>query len=102
MDQPDKKYTNTEYERFALASRVNLSDGHARHTLSSSQREIIGRTLELLDISLSRQQQEIETEFLTHFFQCAVQDTSDKNLSTFLTYSSSSAIKMAAQYCRIR
>ena len=102
MPEVDKIPTLSEYERLALANRVNLSDGHARHTLSNRQREIVGRTLELLDLSLSRKQEEIEAEFLNHFFQCASQGINNENLSTFLTFSSSSASKMAAQYCRIR
>jgi aspartate/methionine/tyrosine aminotransferase len=96
------KYTLSEYERLALASGINLSDGHARHSLSSRQREIVGSVLELFDISLSRQQKELEEDFLLRFYQCAAQDTSEARLKTFLTFSSSSAIKMAAQYCRIR
>ena len=117
-------FTNTEYERLALANKVNLSDGHARQTLSTKQREIVGRTLELLDVAHSRPQEEIEAEFLKHFFQCGAQEVTPQNdvksadntpeirqrhvelpnrdLSVFFAYSSSSAIKIAAQYCRIR
>lgn len=102
MRYTERKWTNTEYERLALASRINLSDGHARHTLSDRQREVIGRTRELLDIALSRQQREIELEFFASFFQCAGQDSRDADRNIFLSYSSSSAIKIAAQCCRIR
>lgn len=102
MHQTHINCTNTEYERLALTSRVNLSDGHARHTLSDRQREIVGSTLELLTESLSQHQQEMEAEFISNFFLCAAQDVLGERLSSFFSYSSSCAIKMAAQYCRLQ
>jgi len=94
-------YTLSEYERLALGGRVNLSDGHARTPLSRRQREIVGATLPMLDTALSRSQKSIEDEFLRCFFQCGGQHVDSDDLNTFLTFSSSSAIKIAAQYCRI-
>lgn len=94
-------YTLSEYERLALSSRVNLSDGHARLPLSDSQRAIVGRTLELLDKAQSLKQENIEEEFIHSFFSCAGQNVSSLPIDWFLNFSSSSAIKIAAQYCRI-
>ena len=102
MHSDPHSLTLSEYERLALTNRVNLSDGHARHRLSSRQRDILDRTLEFYDLSLTRQQNDIEAEFLARFFECAGQDIAESRLNALLTFSSSSAIKMAAQYCRIR
>jgi aspartate/methionine/tyrosine aminotransferase len=99
---PNHAYTLSEYERLALTSRINLSDGHARMPLSNTQREILHATLGLFDTAVGRHQKEIESEFLRHFFKCASQDPSANNLHRFLTFSASSAIKMVAQYCRIQ
>jgi aspartate/methionine/tyrosine aminotransferase len=98
----DNVFTLSEYERLALASRVNLSDGHAKQELTLRQRQILERTLDFFDISLKQQQETIERDFLHSFFTCAGQTLPNHAISTFLTFSSSSAIKMAAQYCRIR
>lgn len=95
-------YTLSEYERIALSGRVNLSDGHARHTLSPEQREIVGRALELLDRCLCQAQENIELQFIDSFFRCAGQGQDYFGQNRFLTFSASSAIKMAAQYCRMR
>ena len=118
-------FTNTEYERLALANRVNFSDGHARQTLSGAQRKIIENSLELFDISQTISQEEVEAKFLKSFFECGAQtiipqgknETSNevsptiqqrhvaipnRDLNAFFTYASSSAIKMAAQYCRMK
>jgi aspartate/methionine/tyrosine aminotransferase len=99
---PSQEYTLSEYERLALGGRINLSDGHARMPLSEPQREILRSTLSLFDAAVSRPQAEIECEFLGEFFKCASQEPLAHNLDTFLTFSSSSAIKMVAQYCRIQ
>jgi len=102
MIEKDSIYTLSEYERLALASRINLSDGHARHTLTAAQRDIVGRTLELFDQALIRPQHDIEAEFLSSFFQCAGQPNPSSRQHVYLNFSSSSAIKIAAQMCRVR
>lgn len=101
MDGVNQRYTLSEYERLALENRVNLSDGHARHTLSTRQRDVIGKTLHYFDVSLTVPQKDVEKDFLSWFFCCAAQGVVSDGLDTFLTFSSSSAIKMAAQYCRM-
>lgn len=95
-------YTLSEYERLALTNRINLSDGHARHTLTAAQRDIVGRTLDLFDQALIRPQHDIEAEFLSSFFQCAGQPIPSARQHVYLNFSSSSAIKIVAQMCRIR
>lgn len=102
MNKKDSTYTLSEYERLALTSHINLSDGHARHTLTGGQREIVGRTLDLFDQALIRPQQDIEAEFLSSFFQCAGQPNPSAHQNVYLNFSSSSAIKIVAQMCRIR
>jgi aspartate/methionine/tyrosine aminotransferase len=98
----DEDYTNTELERLALRNEINLSDGHARHDLSPAQRGIIADALARFDEARARRQEDIELEFLEWFLKCAGQSF-DGNLSRhFLSYSSSSAISLAAQFCRMR
>jgi aspartate/methionine/tyrosine aminotransferase len=95
-------YTLSEYERLALTNRINLSDGHARLDLSPQQRSIVGRSLELFDRAVAAKQGELEAAFLDRFFECARQNPQGSSFRKFLTFSSSSAIKIAAQYCRLR
>lgn len=102
MPPQDSVYTLSEYERLALTGCINLSDGHARHTLTTTQRDIIARSLRLFDQSLTRKQQDIESEFLSQFFNCAGQSYPSSKQGVYLNFSSSSAIKIAAQMCRIR
>ena len=102
MNLPDQPSTLSEYERLALDGTINLSDGHARQPLSERQRRIIARSSELFDASLTQTQKQIEAAFLTHFFLCARQRVRSDRDFIFLTFSSSSAIKIAAQYCRLR
>jgi len=94
-------YTNTEFERLALDNLINLSDGHARHTLSDAQRKIIQSSPVLFDDALSRRQQDIEREFLDWFLRCANQGQGAGTTRAFFSYSASSAIAMAAQFCSL-
>ena len=98
----EDKYTLSEYERLALANIINLSDGHARHSLTEQQRAIVGRSLEFFDRSLSLKQRDVELEFLTYFFRCAAQGMRPEDANMYLNFSSSSAIKIGAQFCRMR
>lgn len=97
----DREFTNTEYERLALAGKINLSDGHARQPLTAGQRAIIARTLEIFDYVMRTPQEDLEETFISSFFACAGQTVRNSAQGPFLNYSSSAAIKIAAQYCRI-
>ncbi len=97
----DGEFTNTEYERLALASKINLSDGHARLPLTVDQRATIARTLEIFDEVMRTPQEDLEAVFIASFFSCAGQVVRKSARGPFLNYSSSAAIKIAAQYCRI-
>jgi aspartate/methionine/tyrosine aminotransferase len=97
----NSEFTNTEYERLALAGKINLSDGHARLPLTADQRAIIARTLEIFDDVMRTPQEDLEEVFISSFFACAGQNVRNSAHGPFLNYSSSAAIKIAAQYCRI-
>jgi len=94
--------TLSEYERLALGSRINLSDGHARAPLTESQSAILELVPALYERAMRTPQEEIEVQFLRSFFECAKLALPTEPMSTFLTFSSSSAIKMVAQYCRLQ
>ncbi|MEV0897941.1 aminotransferase class I/II-fold pyridoxal phosphate-dependent enzyme [Actinoplanes sp. NPDC049802] len=94
--------TNTEYERIALSSRINLSDGHSRLPLTASQRQIVGQMPQMLSRIDQMRQEALEDEFVEQFFACAGQPSaSSTEIRRFLNYSSSCSIKIAAQYCRM-
>lgn len=93
--------TNTEYERLALANRINLSDGHARQELTPNQRAIVDGMSALVDLVADWSQPDIESRFADLFFEAAGQRPGQESLRTFFAYSSSSAIKMGAQFCRL-
>jgi aspartate/methionine/tyrosine aminotransferase len=97
-----RRYSNTEYERIALHNRINLSDGHARQPLTRQQRAIVAQSGALFELALTRQQNELEDEFIGAFFRCAGQTVAHGDGGVYLTYSSSCAMKYAAQYCRLR
>jgi aspartate/methionine/tyrosine aminotransferase len=97
-----ENFTNTELERLALRNEINLSDGHARHDLSFAQRGIIANTLARFDEVRKRRQEDIEVEFIEWFLRCAGQKYGANLSRHFLSYSASSAISLAAQFCRIR
>jgi aspartate/methionine/tyrosine aminotransferase len=99
--QESQVLTLSEYERMALRKRINFSDGHARQTLSANQRAILSKTLDFFDISIRCRQSDLEDEFLKTFLECANQWISPVQIKSFMTFSSSSAIKIAAQYCRL-
>jgi hypothetical protein len=69
----DRKMTNTEFERLALSSPINLSDGHARLPLDSIQRSIIADSIMYHDMVSRNTQEDVEKAFLTAFFSCAQQ-----------------------------
>lgn len=92
--------TNTEFERLALSNRINFSDGHARSNFSASQIKILNEFQKHVNLALSNSQIEIESDFIKHFFSCGSQSFSNNELDIFLNYSSSCAIKIAAQTCR--
>lgn len=96
------RLSNTEYERIALAARLNVSDGHAKHTLSSRQWAILAQTRTILESCMTRSQYDLEHEFLSAFFAFAHQPGYSAAKLCVLNYSASCAIKLAAQYCRIR
>ena len=102
MKYKQDRYTLSEFERLALAGRINLSDGHARYPLSSRQKQILSSSLDILEDALIRDQNDVEVHFLECFFSCAAQSFTPKESSYFLSFSASSAIKMAAQVCRLR
>ncbi len=93
-------YTNTEFERMALANPVNLSDGHARQTMSAEQRAIFAKTSSHLEEVQSRSQVELEAEFVELFLRCAGQARPWDDRCQYLNYSASSALSLAAQLCR--
>ena len=96
------RYTNTEFERLALANVINLSDGHARQTLSSKQRAIFASTDQYLEELHGRTQDDIESEFIELFLSCARQESSWDIRRQYLNYSASSALSLAALLCRQR
>lgn len=95
-----KPKTNTSIERDALPSRSNLSDGHARLDLDSVERNIFSRSLEILENCFRQGQNEVETRFLETFFG-DVEHIPEMNKNTFISYASSSSIKIVAQVARI-
>lgn len=101
MQIQNSQHTNTRIEREALPSPSNLSDGHARLELDQTEREIINQSLEVFDSISTMGQERIEDRFLNSFFRKSAHiHKVDEN--TFLTYASSSAIKITAQALRIK
>ncbi|MEV1109145.1 aminotransferase class I/II-fold pyridoxal phosphate-dependent enzyme [Micromonospora sp. NPDC049751] len=94
--------TNTEYERLALTGGLNLSDGHARATLDAEQRRILTAMDRHLQRADSAGQDDLEHAFLESFFALAGETRWQHSPGRFLTFSASSAIKIAAQVCRLR
>lgn len=92
--------TNTEYERLAQAGGINLSDGHARTPLDSMQRKKLLGSVEERFVARPDLQVDVERAFLDAFFQLAGQPSASTIEEVYLTFSSSSAIKMAARACR--
>jgi aspartate/methionine/tyrosine aminotransferase len=91
--------TNTEYERLALAGGVNLSDGHARLPLDARQCEIIDAVPEMFHRLDGADQEALEDGFIRAFFGLCGQPAALRSAGTFLSFSASSALKMAAQAC---
>lgn len=94
--------TNTEFERLALANRVNFSDGHARSLFSNNQKKILSRFQEHLNVASSISQIDLEDNFIKHFFLCGMQTLHNRSSNIYLNYSSSCSIKIAAQACRLK
>jgi aspartate/methionine/tyrosine aminotransferase len=92
--------TNTEFERLALSNRINFSDGHARSNFSANQVKILNEFQGHVNLALSKNQIEIESDFIKHFLLCGSQSFFNNDFNIFLNYSSSCAIKIAAQTCR--
>ncbi len=102
MHSSNKNLTNTEYERIALEGGVNFSDGHARQGLSESQMLILKNAVDEVDSYANAKQNELELEFLDSFYTFANQTFLNNRFTTFLNYSASCSIKIAAQLCRIK
>lgn len=94
--------SNTEFERLAIdRPAINLSDGHARQSLSLWGQDLLARARELHDASMSKGQYELETSFCQSFFCLAGQQIKAESSSkAFFSYSASCAIKIAAEHCR--
>lgn len=93
-----REYSNTKFERLALARRINFSDGHARHELTCKQQEIVNDSLDRFKCSTIVDQHDIEREFLSAFLQCAGEPCEQSNQPPLLSYSASSSIKIVAQF----
>jgi len=92
--------TSTDYERLALESTVDLSNGHSRLRLTPSQETIVSRFSQLYWEAGKRSQSELECEFVDAFFLLAGQGQQFSSNQYFLSYSASSAIEMLASFCR--
>jgi len=91
--------TSTEYERESLGDAVNLSDGHARQPLTSTQQAIIDRSAGIFRRAQRESQYRLEGEFVRTFLHLAGEPQLLPTERYFLSYSSSSAIGMIALYC---
>ena len=96
----NQNFTNTEFERLALSNRINFSDGHAKSNFSVNQIDILNQFQDHVNLALTNSQIEIENEFFKYFFLCGSQSLAQNEFNLFLNYSSSCAIKIAAQTCR--
>ncbi|MEM9518049.1 MAG: pyridoxal phosphate-dependent aminotransferase [Actinomycetota bacterium] len=94
--------SNTEMERLALTPvTVNLSDGHARMPLDRLQQEIVDRLPTYFDRAAAEDVEELESRLVKALFRCTSQEHALR-FRTFLTFSASSSLKMAAQVCRMQ
>jgi len=91
--------SSTGYERRSL-DKINLSDGHTRQPLTSSQLDIVLRSPEIFKSALETSQFKLEEEFIDAFLTVAGQSRHYDYERYLLSYSASSAIKMIAGYCR--
>lgn len=88
----------TNLEQIALTEGVNLSDGHPRMKLSSSQRHIIDRLAELFAESNRRPVGEIEREAVFEYFTFLKQTSAlREGVEIRCCYSSSTAIDIVAK-----
>jgi aspartate/methionine/tyrosine aminotransferase len=94
--------TNTEYERLAFSGEINLSDGHARLPLDSTQLSIVRDLGRLFQTLAGVDQNLLERTFLDRFFSLLSQSTALSSGNIFLSYSSSCELKLIAQACRIK
>jgi aspartate/methionine/tyrosine aminotransferase len=92
--------SSTEYERESLGEVVNLSDGHARQPLTATQEAIVARFPQIFAAAQRASQFRLEADFVGAFLRLAGQPQVYPTERYFLSYSSSSAIGMIAQYCR--
>lgn len=92
--------TSTEYERQSLAKVINLSDGHTRQPLTSSQKQIISRLPRLYREAKRYSQIELEQNFISTFLELAGQSKVQETDRYLLSYSASCEIEMLASYFR--
>ena len=87
----------TQYEHVALVQEFNLADGHAHQHQTPGQKLIIKRLPEIFYEAASKNQRDLEGQFLDSFFKLAHQYGA-LNLGTSLCcLSASHAIQIAAQ-----
>lgn len=92
--------TNTEIERLGLDAPLNMSDGHARQPLDDVQVDLLADIRSLLTVQGTSHQRELESEMLAEYFDLTGQHRAQKLGRSFLSYSASDEISIAAQICR--
>lgn len=87
----------TDLERRALPELLNLADGHTRPDVAVDVETHLLKSYRL-SVKNAEDQLSIEREFLSSFFEVGNQKSVPEG-HAFLTYSASSAMQAAANYC---
>ena len=88
--------------RDGLASEINLTDAQARLPLSAAQRQLVDALPRLFEQARTQKQADLEQGFLTSFFALAGQSSWTVGTDPLLSYSASSAIRIAGAVLRDR
>ena len=89
--------TLTEWQWAALSSSYNLSDAHARDSLSATEQSVINRAADLFDEASETHQSELEVGLATALFRAAFEpvDLLESEVSVLVHYSASVSIELA-------
>lgn len=92
----------TQYERPALSSPLNLTDGHMHQPWSESQLLIVERMPDLFKAANRERQAEAERRFVDRFSRASGQTIDGKNARWVLCSSASMSIEIVANYLRLK
>ncbi|MFD8867838.1 aminotransferase class I/II-fold pyridoxal phosphate-dependent enzyme [Streptomyces sp. NPDC059590] len=93
--QVDSPENLTQHEQIAIDSRINLSDGHPRHDLTSSQSVVIDRLPELFRTASTEPFEKLERQALRAFMSALGQHSAPVETGRIFSLYSSSVATMA-------